>query len=171
MKKEERIERYGKAAYEKRLNRNREYMQEWRAANHEEATERARDWYAAHPEKGWEGNRKWREANPQKVRETHREMSHKGGKYYEQRREHLSKGVPHEKGLLRQKHAYLYAPYKRIIAPESQIHHEWVAGTADYRGVALVEKDQHMHGFIDVIQVLDGDITLLTEKEIRKGGM
>jgi len=34
--------------------------------------------------------------------------------------------------------------------------------------LALVEKDQHMRGIIDVIEVLEGKITLLTEEAILK---
>jgi hypothetical protein len=39
--------------------------------------------------------------------------------------------------------------------------------TANYDGVALVEAEQHMSGFLDVIQILAGTITLYTEEEIR----
>ena len=77
-------------------------------------------------------------------------------------------GLPHAKGLIRWKHGKYYAPYKKIIDTENltQLHHEWIPGTADYRGTALVEADSHMHGFIDVIQILEGEITLLTEAAI-----
>ena len=34
----------------------------------------------------------------------------------------------------------------------------------------VVEKDQHIHGFIDVIQILEGEITLFTEEEIKNRG-
>lgn len=37
----------------------------------------------------------------------------------------------------------------------------------EYDGVALVEADRYQHGIIDVIQILKGKITLLTEKEIK----
>lgn len=43
-------------------------------------------------------------------------------------------------------------------------------GTAKYTDVALVESNPHQYGYIDVIQILEGKITLLTEKEILKGG-
>jgi hypothetical protein len=32
---------------------------------------------------------------------------------------------------------------------------------------ALVEADQHMHGVINVIEVRDGNITLLTEERVK----
>jgi hypothetical protein len=66
------------------------------------------------------------------------------------------------------RHGYYWRPYKNIIAPGSQLHHNWIPGTADYTGLALVEADQHMRGFIEVIQILEGKITLFTEKEIRE---
>jgi hypothetical protein len=78
-------------------------------------------------------------------------------------------GIPGEKTRIRYKHGREWKPYKDIIAPDSQIHHEWVPETAEYRGVALVEKDAHMHGFVDVIEILDGEITLLTEEEVKMG--
>ena len=42
-----------------------------------------------------------------------------------------------------------------------------IPGTADYRGAALVEPIQHQYGIIDPIVILEGEITLLTEAEIR----
>ena len=38
----------------------------------------------------------------------------------------------------------------------------------EYRSTALVEADQHMHGIVDVIEILEGKIRFLTEEEIRK---
>lgn len=149
MNKEEFIEKYGGAAYEKRLAQ-------------------AREWRAAHREEHNALCRKWRAANPDKVKAQHQEQSCKGGKRYKKKRAYQMSGIPHEKSLVRKKHEHRWAKYKHIIAPDSQIHHEWIPDTADYRGVALVEKDTHMHGYIDVIQILDGKITLLTEKEVRR---
>ena len=76
-------------------------------------------------------------------------------------------GWDKKKDLIRGRHRRYYTPYKQIIAPESQLHHEWIPMTAEYRGVALVEANQHLHGYIDVIQILEGEIMLLTEAEIR----
>ena len=144
MKKKEYIRKYGEAAYEK--------MQQQK-----------RDWCSTHPEALAEHGRVWRETNPEEAKAWSYKHSRKGGKYYEQDRKRGMNGIPHEKRLVRGKHNRYWTPFKRIIAPESQIHHEWVLGTADYQGVALVEADQHMHGFIDVIQILEGEITLLAE--------
>ena len=120
-------------------------------------------------EKMLQQTQEWNRNHPEKVKARDNERSRKGGKYYEQTRKHQSEGIPHARHLVRKKHGNRYRPYKNIIAPESQIHHEWLPETANYRGVALVEKDQHRHGFIDVIQILDGEITLLTEEAIWRG--
>ena len=106
--------------------------------------------------------------NPDRVREYHEEHGRKGGKYYLKWRKYQITGLRSARNVIRTMHRRHWRNYKTIIAPDSQIHHEWVPGTSNYNGVALVEKDQHRHGIIDVIQILDGDITLLTEKEIRE---
>ena len=136
MKKEEFIERHGKAAYEKRLAQIRA----------------------------------WREAPPEKLEEIRRQQARKGGKRYEKTLEYDHTGLQGEKRRVRTNHGTKYRPYKDIIAPDSQIHHQWVPGTSDYDGVALVEKDQHMRGFVDVIRILEGDITVFTEEELRNHG-
>ena len=137
MKKEETIRRHGIGEYEKRLNQNRK-------------------WNDKHPE---ERKASHMNSNPQSNR--------KGGKYYEKTLGSKRTGLPGKKNRIRTKHGHLYCLFKRIIAPESQIHHQWIPGTADYTGIALVEKDAHMQGFVDVIRILEGEITLLTEAEIR----
>lgn len=107
---------------------------------------------------------------PEKAIANRHEWSHKGGKYYKHYREHQSTGIPGERNLIRNKHRSRYRKYKQIIAPESQIHHEWVGNTAKYRGMALVEREQHQYGFVDVIQILEGKITLFTEDDIKASG-
>lgn len=148
MKKEEFIRKRGEGAYEK-----------WQ--------QQKRHWNIIHSGKKAECNRLWREEHPEKVKEGGQEHNRKGGKYYEQRCKYRSMGIPHKKDLVRGEHRRCYMPYKQIIAPESQLHHEWILKTADYRGVALVEANNHQHGIIDVIQILEGEITLFTEAEIR----
>jgi cell division inhibitor SulA len=72
------------------------------------------------------------------------------------------------KNRVREKDAIFYRRFKNIIAPTSQLHHEWANnGTAEYTGVALVEADQHVHGFVDVIHVLRGGIILFTEASLQ----
>jgi len=148
MKKEEYIKKYGKVAYKKWL-------------------QKGRDWRWMHPEKKRESDQVWRSNNPEKVEAIYHEQSRKGGKHYERQCKYFSTGLPHERQSIRKRDGQCYRPYKKIIAPDSQLHHEWVVNTANYRGVALVEKYQHQHGYIDVIQILEGEITLLTEAEIQ----
>lgn len=140
MKKAEYIEKYGQAAYEKIL-------------------EQSRDCQINNPDKLKPNNPKY---SP--------ERGQKGGRYYEKYLKQNHTGLRYKRGLIRHNHGVYYRPYKKIVAPESQIHHEWTPGTPDYTGVALVETDQHMRGYIDIIQILEGKITLLTEAEIRNGG-
>jgi hypothetical protein len=106
----------------------------------------------------------WREQNPEKVHEYNR----KGGKFYEKRYKYKQIGLQGERERIRKKHGNKWRPYKAIIAPNSQIHHQWRPETSEYDGVALVEKDQHQHGVIDVIEILEGKITLLSEEEVRR---
>lgn len=146
MMKEEYIEKYGEAAYEKQR-------------------EQTRGWHKKHPEKGRESSQLWRGTHKEEAKEYQKTC--KGTKRYEQHCKYRSTGIPHKKDLVRSKHRRCYTPYKQIIAPDSRLHHEWLPETASYRGVALVEKDQHQHGYIDVIQILEGEITLLTEAEIK----
>lgn len=148
MDKEARIKRYGKAAYKKRL-------------------QQSRDWHAQHSEEYRARTKRWCEANPDKVKANNHEHSCKGGKYYGHALEYNTTGLQGKRHKIRRNHGYIYRPFKRIIAPGSQIHHEWIKGTAKYRGVALVEGNPHRYGIIDVIKILDGEITLLSEKEIR----
>ena len=114
----------------------------------------------------------WRKKYPASVRAHHqnwgRKHSRKDGQYHKEGRTYQTTGIPHAKNIIRSKHRDRWRQFKQIIAPESQIHHEWISGTSNYTGVALVEKDQHMHGFIDVIQILEGEITPLTEAAIAK---
>ena len=98
------------------------------------------------------------------------EQARKGGKYYEKHKLAQKMGIPGEKNVIRSKHRTKYRPYKRIIAPDSVLHHQWRPESAEYDGVALVEKDPHQYGFIKVIEILEGEITLLTEEEVRDRG-
>lgn len=95
-----------------------------------------------------------------------------GGKWHEVHAKYnilyRSSGIPREKYTIRRRHERRWGKYKRIIAFETQIHHEWIPNTSQYRGVALVEKNQHQHGIIDVIQIINGEITLFTEETLRQ---
>ena len=150
MKKKEFIKRYGKVAYEKMQAQNRAWQEE-------------------HPEQAKAATTKWQEEHPDQMTATHHEQNRKGGSHYEKWLKYKQTGLPGERNRIRMMHGREWRQYKSIIAPHSQIHHEWVPGTSEYNGVALVEKDQHMHGFVDVIEIPEGKITRLTEEAIREG--
>ena len=110
-----------------------------------------------------EQRRQWYEANAGHVAERTHKQSRKGGKYYQRKLKYDHTGLPGERNKVRYQHGHIWRQYKNIIAPGSQLHHQWLPESANYQGVALVEANQHMHGFIDVIQILEGKITLLSE--------
>ena len=154
MFKEDYIAKYGEEAYERKLERSRV----WHKAHREKVKKQIREWERKTPEKVKAGNRR-----------TNREKNRKNGKFYEKILEYKRTGIQGEKNKIRHRHKHGYAPFKRIIAPDSRIHHEWIPTTAHYRGVALVEAKPHRYGIIDVIEILDGEITLLTEEEDKRG--
>ena len=165
MKKAEFIRRYGEEEYNRHLEQSRAYHKEHR----EEVRARANKWNEEHREAHNANSKKYREKHPKQVIAHSQERVRKGGKHYAKKLEYEHTGLQGARNKIRVTHANKYRPYKDIIAPESQVHHEWLPETSEYRGVALVEKDAHMHGFVDVIQILD--VTLLTEEQIRNGGL
>ena len=146
MKKEEIIKKYGEENYKNRLLQGQE-------------------WARTHPEE----SSRWGETHPETVKASGRKRCRKGGKYYERKIKYNSTGIQGQRNHIRRAHRKKWQLFKQIIAPESQMHHEWIPGTSEYRGTALVEKDQHQHGIIKVIKILEGEITLLTEEAIRMG--
>jgi hypothetical protein len=150
MEKEEHIRRrYGEVAYERAL----EVRKQWDEIKREKLKEQ---------------KRQWEEANPEIREKINHEHGHKGGKYYAKKQNYNRTGLRGERNNVRARHRHMWLPYKKIIAPDSQIHHSWLPGTADYNGAALVEAEAHMQGIIKVIKILDGEIKLFTEKEIRE---
>lgn len=156
LKKAEFIRRYGEEKYKKMRGEAKEQAGEWRKAHLDEVKDIDRKWRENHPEKS--------KANSIK---SNREAARKGGRYYKHKQKYITTGLQRDKNRIRIRHGKRYKSYKQIIAPDSQLHHQWLPETANFQGVALVEKGQHMHGFIDVIQILEGEITLFTEEEIR----
>lgn len=155
MKKEEFIERWGIEAYEKQLERTRVWSVADRKLN---------------PKKYRVKYKNWRDAHLEIAKANDQEAYRKGGRRYDRTLAYDQTGLRGDRNAIRKRHGHMWRQYKNIIAPLSQLHHEWAPETAEYTGLALVEADQHMYGVIDVIQILDGEITLLTEDEIRKGG-
>lgn len=138
---------------------------------HEKRLEQMRAYNKAHKEEGNARARKYKEEHPEQVKANDREACRKGGKRYEKMLTYSQIGIPGGKKKIRRKHARQYKSYKNTIAPDSQLHHNWQNdGTAGYTGIALVEANAHRHGIIDVIQILDGEITVFTEEELRSRG-
>lgn len=163
--KDDFIAAHGEDAYAKKLERRREWGRKLPGGEKQRSQER-RD---ADPDKWREYDRAWNRKNPEKIKAKGRKISRKGGKYYDKKRIYKQTGISGERERVRMRDAYYWRPYKRIIAPDSQLHHNWSSpDSAEYTGLALVEKDAHMHGIIDVIQILKGEITIFTEKEIQE---
>jgi hypothetical protein len=119
-------------------------------------------------EKMLEQTRVWQKEHPEELKVRSQKQCRKDGKYYDKKVEYMRTGLQGERQRIRMKHGNQYRTFKMIIAPDSEIHHEWIPQTAEYRGLALVEANPHQYGIIDVIVILDGTITLLTEKDIRE---
>lgn len=143
--KDDFIAEFGEEAYAKRLERRRRWGENLPGGEARRSRERREE----DPEMNWQTDRI-------------------GGKYYERKLEYNRTGLRGERNKIRHRHGKRWAKYKHIIAPDSVLHHEWQSQSAEYKGVALVEKNAHMYGIINIIQILDGKITLLTEKEVRK---
>jgi hypothetical protein len=139
------IAKFGEKAYNERLAHRKEWGQNLPGGEAQRSRER-------------------REEDPTIVWQS----SRKEGKYYARKQEYDRTGLQGERNKIRHAHGKRWSRYKRIIAPDSVIHHSWIPETANYSGVALVEKSAHEHGIINIIQILKGEITLLTEKEIRE---
>lgn len=136
-----------------------EFIKKYGKERYEEILKQTRDWNEMHKEEIID----WRETHR---REQNKQQNQKDGKYYKKNLIKNRTGLRRERADVRCKHGKFYRPYKKIIDPEglTQLHHQWMSKTPKYQGVALVEKDQHMHGFIDVIQILEGEITLFIEQ-------
>lgn len=160
MKKKEFIKTYGQVAYEKHLQKSRD----WKVQHCEEMNAQMEKYHAQHRDEDKARTAAWREANPEKKLAQDREKGHKGGKGYAHQQVYRRKGIQGKRNVIRAKHQKQYRALKHVIAPDSQLHHGWIDGTAKYTGVALVETEAHRHGIIKVIKVLEGKITLFRER-------
>lgn len=133
----------------------------WYKQHRNEQLIKMRARYKEHSKEGREYAKKWREEHPDEVIQQQRERGRKGGKYYQQMLEHNKTGVIGKRNVIRATDRRKWRRYKQIIAPESEIHHEWIEGTAEYRGIAIVDKSEHRHNIIKPIVVLCGEITLI----------
>ena len=147
MKKEETKKRYGEEAYNRQL---------WQH----------RVWSKTHMEERKVHDKKYRESHQEQRIAVNHEICRKNGKYYDNHLKYNRTGLQGDRNRIRRKHQKLWNPYKNIIAQDSQIHHQWRSETSEYDGVALVETNAHRHGIIKVIEILEGGITLFTERGI-----
>lgn len=154
MKKDEFIAKYGEEAYKKQLAKN---------------CLRAAEWHQAHQEEHNASKRDWRNAHPEEVKARNREICRKGGKYYDKMLKYKQTDLQRKKNKIRKNHNLEFREIKDTLAEEVELHHEWIGDTAEYRGVGFVEKVAHQHGYIDVILLLDGEITLFTGEEVKNG--
>lgn len=142
MKKKEFIKRYGQSKYEEMLKQRRG---------------RTRNSYLGK-------QKEWRDANPEVIKFHHAAANRKGGMHYEKRLRENREGLQGDRGRIRRIDGNRFRRYKPFFAKQSQLHHEWIPGTAKYRGIALVEQEQHMRSIIDVFMVLEGEITVFNEQ-------
>jgi hypothetical protein len=127
--KDDFIAKHGEEAYCKRLEGRRTWGNKLPGGE----AQRSRKQRAADPEKYREYERAWRERNPETNIEKGRKVSRKGGAYYEKKQKYKQTGLSGEREHVRMRHGYYWRPYKNIIAPGSQLHHQWVPGTAKYQ--------------------------------------
>lgn len=111
--------------------------------------------------------REWKRTHPKIVRENSHQSNRKGGKYYKRHLRYQHSGLQGARNKIRAMDARRWTKYKKFVAPDSQIHHAWRHNSSDCDGVALVETNAHRHGVIDVILILEGNITLLIEEKRR----
>ena len=162
MNKEERVKRYGAAAYERRSQQSRD----WEKTHREEHNASNLKWVMANPTKAKLSNQKWCAANPDKVKARDQEYRRKGGKYFESTLKYNTTELRRERNSIRERHRREYCHIKGAT-PNSVLHHEWIPGTSKYRGVVLVDKELHQRGIIKVIKLLEGEVTLFLEKEVK----
>ena len=111
-------------------------------------------------EKKNQADQLWRENNPEKIDQYAKE-SRKDGKYYAKRLMYEKTGLQKEKRKIRHNHSRKWQKYKGNWLTETEIHHEWIHETADYNGIAIVDKSEHRHNIINPIEILEGNITLM----------
>ena len=139
MKKEEYIRKYGPAAWEAKLSKAR------------------RTRITNKVDKGLKDKKESKTENYIEQQELMRVQwkKDKGTK----RRSRLSEDVLMERQKIRHAH---YIKWGGGI--DLDIHHGWIGDTADYQGVALVERDAHRRGIINIVIPIEGGITEFERK-------
>jgi len=96
-----------------------------------------------------------------RIKEISMNQSRKGGKYYEHMLQYERIGLRRERKIVRNRHRLRWNKHKGNWFTETEIHHEWLEGTANYRGIAIVDKTEHQHGIINPIEILEGTVGLI----------
>lgn len=108
-----------------------------------------------------EYKREWNQTHSEAIKQSHHKRNRKDGKYYQKGLEYERKGLRRQKNLVRHKHSKRWRKYKGNWLTETELHHEWIEGTAKYNGVAIVDKSEHQYGIINPIEILSGEIQLI----------
>ena len=90
----------------------------------------------------------------------------KGGDKYEENCEYRRTGIQGERNKIRRRDRRTWQPFKNFIALDTEVHHAWIKGTANYNGVAIVDKSEH--GIINPILILENSILICPTGEQTK---
>lgn len=138
-----------------------DYIAEFGAEEYARMLER--EWYGEDSESQRKYHKEWPRQHYGRLQEDKKHRGRRGTIYYDSVRAYQRTGVQGERNKVRALHAHRWRKYKTIIAPNSELHHQWLPGSADYTGLAIVETNTHRYGKINVIEILEGEITLLRE--------
>ena len=141
------------------IEERRDYHKQYHAIHREERNESSRKYHSEHREESNIRSKGWYKGNPEKVEEN-RKKQRKGGIYYEKKLRADQTGLRGERNRIRKKHAKRWRKYKGNWLTETQIHHEWIEGTAEYQGIAIVDKMEHQYGIINPIVILEGVVVI-----------
>ena len=66
--------------------------------------------------------------------------------------------IQEERNRIRHEHYRRWKNYGKEFFQNVDIHHVWIEGTADYTGVAFVEREAHRRGIIRVVSIIRGKV-------------
>ena len=72
-----------------------------------------------------------------------KQRMHKGGTHYEKEKEYNRTGLRGERHRIRCIHRKAYRLFKKFFGIDTNIHHEWIPGTAKYRSICVLEVEDH----------------------------
>jgi hypothetical protein len=133
------------------MNKNA-FIEKWGIAAYEKRMKVSRDWRQAHPENTEKWRKQicdWKRTHPIRVKRIARDS------YRKHRKEILNRQCTDTEGLrrsIRGKHR-IWSKYKRFVALATRQHYEWIPETAEYKCIALVENDLRQYPFENVIHI------------------